>query len=69
MLIEANPDMEVVGEAADGDEAAAVTHARHPAVILMDIRGMRLSGETENDLPRSACHGTFQQMEHDHLIR
>ena len=38
MLIEATPDMEVVGEAADGDEAVAVTHARHPAVILMDIR-------------------------------
>jgi DNA-binding NarL/FixJ family response regulator len=38
MLIEANPDMEVVGEAADGDEAVAVTRARHPAVVLMDIR-------------------------------
>jgi DNA-binding NarL/FixJ family response regulator len=38
MLIEANPDMEVVGEAADGDEAVAVTRAHRPAVVLMDIR-------------------------------
>ena len=38
MLIEANPDLEVVGEAADGDEAVALTRTHHPAVVLMDIR-------------------------------
>jgi DNA-binding NarL/FixJ family response regulator len=38
MLIEANPDLEVVGEAADGDEAVELTRAHHPAVVLMDIR-------------------------------
>jgi DNA-binding NarL/FixJ family response regulator len=38
MLIEANPDMAVVGEAADGDEAVALTREHHPTVVLMDIR-------------------------------
>lgn len=38
MLIEANPDMEVVGEAADGDEAVALTRTHHPSIVLMDIR-------------------------------
>jgi DNA-binding NarL/FixJ family response regulator len=38
MLIDANPDMEVVGEAADGDEAIALTRTHRPTVVLMDIR-------------------------------
>jgi DNA-binding NarL/FixJ family response regulator len=44
MLIEANPDMEVVGEAADGDEAVALTRAHNPTVVLMDIRMPRSNG-------------------------
>ena len=44
MLIEANPDMEVVGEAADGDEAVALTRAHNPTVVLMDIRMPRVNG-------------------------
>jgi DNA-binding NarL/FixJ family response regulator len=38
MLIEATPGMEVVGEAADGEEAVALTRVHHPTVVLMDIR-------------------------------
>jgi DNA-binding NarL/FixJ family response regulator len=38
LLIEANPDMAVVGEAADGDEAVALTRTHRPTVVLMDIR-------------------------------
>lgn len=44
MLIEANPDMEVLGEAADGDEAVELTRTHHPTVVLMDIRMPRTNG-------------------------
>jgi DNA-binding NarL/FixJ family response regulator len=38
MILEAEPDMEVVGEAANGEQAAAATHRLHPDVVLMDIQ-------------------------------
>ncbi|WP_316525888.1 response regulator transcription factor [Kitasatospora brasiliensis] len=38
MLIEAEDDMEVVGEAADGREAVELARATKPDVVLMDIR-------------------------------
>jgi DNA-binding NarL/FixJ family response regulator len=38
ILISATPDMEVVGEAADGEEAACLARAHHPDVVVMDIR-------------------------------
>jgi DNA-binding NarL/FixJ family response regulator len=44
ILIEATPDMEVVGEAADGDEALALTRTHKPTVVLMDIRMPRVNG-------------------------
>ncbi|HEY1819021.1 MAG TPA: response regulator transcription factor [Trebonia sp.] len=38
ILIDSCPDMEVVGEAADGGEAVALTRTRRPDVVVMDIR-------------------------------
>jgi DNA-binding NarL/FixJ family response regulator len=38
MILEAEADVEVVGEAADGAEAVAVTAATDPDVVLMDVR-------------------------------
>ena len=38
ILIDSCPDMEVVGEAADGGEAITLTRAQHPDVVVMDIR-------------------------------
>ncbi|MER6959551.1 response regulator transcription factor [Streptomyces sp. NPDC000618] len=38
ILIEENPDMEVVGEASDGAQAVALTRTHHPDIVLMDIR-------------------------------
>jgi DNA-binding NarL/FixJ family response regulator len=38
ILIDATPDMEVVGEAADGKEATQLARAHHPDVVVMDIR-------------------------------
>ena len=37
-LLEAEPGMEVVGEAADGESVLTVVRQTHPDVVLMDIR-------------------------------
>ena len=37
-ILETEPDLEVVGEAADGAEALEVVRWRHPDVVLMDIQ-------------------------------
>jgi DNA-binding NarL/FixJ family response regulator len=44
MILEAEPDIEVVGEAADGREAIALTADRRPDVVLMDVRMPGLDG-------------------------
>ncbi|CAI9390498.1 response regulator transcription factor [Microbacterium sp. T2.11-28] len=38
MVIDSQPDLDVVGEAGDGAEALAVVRAQRPDVVLMDIR-------------------------------
>jgi DNA-binding NarL/FixJ family response regulator len=43
-LLEAEPGLEVVGEAADGVEALRVVRETAPDVVLMDIRMPRLDG-------------------------
>lgn len=43
-LIATQPDMEVVGEAADGEEAVRMTVMKSPDVVLMDINMPGLSG-------------------------
>jgi DNA-binding NarL/FixJ family response regulator len=44
MILEAEQDIEVVGEAADGREAIAETRRLRPDVILMDVRMPELDG-------------------------
>jgi DNA-binding NarL/FixJ family response regulator len=46
LLIDATPDMTVIGEAATGDEAVALTRAHRPTVVLMDIRMPGTNGLT-----------------------
>ena len=44
MILELEPDLDIVGEAADGNEAVAVAAATEPDVILMDVRMPNLDG-------------------------
>ena len=44
MVLEAQPDLEVVGEAADGREGLDVVRSRRPDVVLMDVRMPVLDG-------------------------
>jgi DNA-binding NarL/FixJ family response regulator len=43
-LLDAEDDIEVAGEAADGDEAVRVVEQRKPDVVLMDIRMPEVDG-------------------------
>jgi RNA polymerase sigma factor (sigma-70 family) len=43
-IIDAQPDLAVVGEAADGEQAVRVTQRELPDVVVMDIRMPRLDG-------------------------
>lgn len=53
MLLEAQPDMEIVGEASSGDEGLAMLSNLTPDVILLDVSMPGMSGiETAQEIKR-----------------
>jgi two-component system response regulator NreC len=57
MLLDSNPELEVIGEAADGDEAIRNALAMRPDVVLMDLNmppgkdGLTATAELKKQLP------------------
>ena len=69
-IIDHEPDLHVLAEAADGAEAVALARSLHPDVVLMDIRMPRIDGLTatrqvlsQPDPPRVLVLTTFDRNE------
>ncbi len=66
MILRADPEVDVIGEAGDGEEAVALARKLKPNVVLMDIRMPKLDGIAatrlllqEEDAPRVLVLTTF----------
>jgi CheY-like chemotaxis protein len=62
VLLEEHPDLQVVGEASDGEEAVVLAERYQPDVTLMDVRLPRVSGveatrQIHKKLPQSMIIG------------
>ena len=54
-LLSTRPDMDVVGEAANGDEAVALVEHLRPSVVLMDLRMPKVDGIQATARLRERC--------------
>jgi DNA-binding NarL/FixJ family response regulator len=44
MILESEPDFDVIGEAGDGQDALRIARREHPDVVLMDVQMPRMDG-------------------------
>ena len=57
LILSTEPDLEVVGEAADGEQALAMVELHQPDVVMLDIRMPGLDGiEVARRLAATASH-------------
>lgn len=73
VLLDAEPDITVVGEAGDGAEAVAQTRRTEPDVVLMDVRMPRVDGITATRQLGRLDHGgpaviVVTTFENDHYV-
>ncbi|MET8751679.1 response regulator transcription factor [Streptomyces sp. NPDC004667] len=73
MILQSDPDIEVIAEGSDGNEALAQVRAHHPDVVLMDIRMPHLDGlaatrqlSSRPGAPRVLVLTTFDRDEYVH---
>jgi two-component system response regulator NreC len=72
--LSSHPDIEVVGEAADGEEALAGAHANRPDVLLLDLYMPNLSGmgvlaRIRDELPDIRVLVMTASEKHDSLVQ
>lgn len=54
-LLERYSDLDIVGEAADGEEAVRLTHELQPDVVVMDVRMPKMSGVEATGRIKEEC--------------
>ncbi len=54
-LLERQPDLSIVGEASDGEEAVRLTHDLKPDVVVMDVRMPKISGVEATRRIKAEC--------------
>jgi two-component system response regulator NreC len=74
LLLERQPNLQVVGEAADGRQAVALTEAEHPDVVIMDIAMPNLNGieaarQIVNHSPKTAIAILSMHSDESYVIR